>query len=78
MLGKPNKTYLSVDPRRGYPAGSDIRYECGLCGDTLPSMLDHSAACKCRNVIIDVDAGRIAVKDHSHFKAFVANAASER
>lgn len=64
------RNYLSLDFSRGYPAGSTIRYECGVCGDTLPSLPEHSVACTCRNVIVDVDAGRVAVKDASMFKAY--------
>lgn len=65
-----DRNYLDVDFSKGYPAGTDIRYECAVCGDTLPSMPKHSVACKCRNVIVDVDAGRVAVKDSSKFRAY--------
>lgn len=66
-----DRNYLNVDFSKGYPVGADIRYECGVCGGTLPSMPEHSVACKCRNVIVDVDAGRVAVKDGSKFRACV-------
>ncbi len=66
----PTKTYVSVDPARGYPAGANLSYECGVCGDVLPSMPPHAVACKCRNVIVDVDAGRVSVKDPTKFKIF--------
>ncbi|MHB8255490.1 MAG: hypothetical protein ACYDEV_17835 [Acidiferrobacter sp.] len=64
------KTYLAVDASNGYPAGEMIRYECLVCGDTLQSMPQHAIACKCRNVIVDVDAGRVAVKDSRKFIAY--------
>jgi hypothetical protein len=64
------RNYLVIDTAKGYPAGEAIRYECLICGVTLPSMPSHSVACKCRNVIIDVDAGRVAVKDLSKFKVY--------
>lgn len=66
-----DRNYLNFDFSKGYPAGTGIRYECGVCGSTLPSIPEHSVACKCRNVIVDVDAGRVAVKDNSKLKAYV-------
>ena len=66
-----HRNYLSCDFSKGYPAGASIRYECGVCGSTIPSMHEHSVACKCRNVIVDVDAGRVAVKDNGKLKAYV-------
>ena len=69
-----DRNYLNADFSKGYPAGENIRYECGVCGDTLPSKPEHSVACKCRNVIIDVDAGRVAVKDASQVRAYVVQA----
>ena len=66
------RKYIDFDARAGYPTGTQIRYECGVCGDVLPSMPAHAVACKCRNVIVDVDAGRVAVKDAGMLKAFIA------
>jgi hypothetical protein len=65
-----NRKYIKFDISRGYPAGSKIRYECGICGVTLASMPAHSAACKCRNIIVDAEAGRVAVKEPSKFLAY--------
>lgn len=65
------KQYLDAGLARGFPAGEAIRYECLLCGDTLPSIPKHPIACKCRNVIVDIDAGRVAVKDRESFRAYV-------
>lgn len=66
------RKYIDFDANAGYPAGPQIRYECGICGVVLASMPNHAVACKCRNIIVDVDAGRVAVKDGSKLKAFVA------
>lgn len=68
-----DRNYLVVDVSTGYPAGETIRYECLVCGDSVPSMPQHAVACKCRNVIVDVEAGRVAIKDSSKFKAYVAS-----
>lgn len=65
-----NRKYIEFNSVVGYPAGTRIRYECRICGDTVVSMPEHAAACKCRNIIIDSDAGRIAVKNSNEFKAY--------
>jgi hypothetical protein len=62
------KTYLAV--QGGYPAGPDIFYECGICGESVPSQPPDAEACSCRNIIVDADAGRVSVKDPSRFKAY--------
>jgi len=65
-----SKKYINFDPTKGYPVGLDVYFECCLCRGTLQSLPKHSVACKCRNIIVDVDAGRIAVKDIAQIKAF--------
>lgn len=67
------KRYLNMDSSKGFPAGDSIRYECLACGDTLLSIPPHAVACKCRNVIVDVDAGRVTVKDATKFRAYIAS-----
>jgi hypothetical protein len=61
---------IRFDSATGYPAGPAIRYRCALCGDVLPSLPERPTACSCRNVTLDVDAGRLSVKDHAAFEAF--------
>jgi hypothetical protein len=53
------------DPSRGNPVGPGIRYECEVCGTVLDSDASHALACKCYNLILDIDAGRISAKDAS-------------
>lgn len=64
------RSYFKQDYSSGYPAGEKIFYECTSCGDVIPSMPVHAMACKCRNVIVDSDAGRISVRDASAFRIF--------
>jgi hypothetical protein len=61
---------MEFDAARGYPAGPRIRYECAACGDVLESLPEHAVACKCRNVIVDSDAGRVSVKNAAQFSVF--------
>lgn len=65
---KPARTYYDYDPATGYPAGSDLYYECLKCGDVIPSKPPDSTACSCRNIMIDVDYGRLKIQDHSKAK----------
>jgi hypothetical protein len=64
------RIYQPFDPAFGYPAASHIFYECLRCGDISPSRPDRSIYCKCRNLAIDIDYGRVSVEDHSLFKIF--------
>jgi len=64
------KIFIDFNPKDGFPAKKGLFYECGVCGDDIPSLPDHSTACSCRNIIIDTDAGRISVKNESWIKLF--------
>jgi hypothetical protein len=59
-----------IYPSRGYPTGRDMFYECLRCGDILPSAPSDNVQCKCRNIMIDVDYGRIVVQAQQQFKIF--------
>ena len=65
-----NRTYLDVDFSKGFPVGRSIFYECKICGQSFSSRSLNSTPCKCGNFSIDVDAGRISVKDESKLKVF--------
>lgn len=62
---------LKVDVSKGFPAGESIHYRCLVCGEALPSMPQYAVACQCRNIIVDVDAGRVTVKDALRFEAYI-------
>lgn len=64
------KRYLNFNPKDGYPAAKNIFYECSRCGGVIPSMPDDSLCCSCRNVCIDIDAGRVSVKNDDDLKIF--------
>lgn len=66
------RQYISFDPKQGYPASPTTSYECTRCGATVPSIPgpQDPYECTCRNIRIDVDAGRVSVDDHGHMKAF--------
>ena len=57
--------YVEFDPKQGYPRGPDLSYECLRCHKIVPSMPQGNTWCDCYNLCIDVDAGRLAVKDDS-------------
>ena len=64
------RKYIEFDSRNGYPGGDRIYYECMKCRDYIPSIPDDNVCCQCRNICIDVDAGRVSIKDEKSFKVF--------
>jgi hypothetical protein len=64
------KTYVDFDPTDGFPAGGNLFYECLICGQVLPSLPSESDGCSCGNIRIDVDYGRISIKDHNRIRLF--------
>jgi len=71
---KANRRYVDFDPKRGYPAGASLYFECGRCGSVLKSLPEDSVVCSCGNIAIDVDYGRVSVKEHGEFKVFEVSA----
>ena len=67
---KQNREYHIFNPQKGYPTGRNLYYECMRCGEVIPSIPNDSIICKCRNIAIDVDYGRISIKDHSLIRLF--------
>ncbi len=67
---KPTKNYRSFDPLKGYPADDRLFYECLQCGDIIPSIPKDSCRCSCRNIMIDIDYGRISIQDNNQIKLF--------
>jgi hypothetical protein len=65
-----DRTYYSFNPQSGYPAGKDLYYECLRCGDVIHSLPIESMMCSCRNIAIDIEYGRVSIKDHSMVKTF--------
>lgn len=65
-----NRTYHSLNPSAGYPADKGLFYECLQCGELVPSLPDDSMSCKCCNMRIDVDYGRIVVKEPERVRLF--------
>lgn len=64
------RNYYSFDPTSGYPAGENFFYECLKCGEILPSLPKDSIMCSCKNIAIDVDYGRISIKNNNLVKLF--------
>lgn len=53
------------DPKKGYPVGPHRSYKCLICTEVLPSRPKNSMQCRCGNIHIDVDVGRMGARDHS-------------
>ena len=70
----PNsRQYLTFNPAVGYPAAKDLFYECLSCGDVIPSLPDDSTQCKCKNIMIDIDYGRIKIQNPALIKLFTTS-----
>lgn len=51
------------------PRDTDIFYRCRICDTLVPSIPKEVVWCKCRNILIDIDYFRLAVKDKTQFEA---------
>ena len=71
-INKKHYIRFDVTSASGYPTGKTIFYECTKCGDILPSLPKDCVSCTCRNIRIDIYAGRLVVEDHVFFKIFSA------
>ncbi len=73
MVENNEKDYIPFDNTlgKGYPTGKKLFYECVKCGDILPSLPKDCISCSCRNIRIDVFAGRLVVENHNFFKIFL-------
>jgi len=69
-LTTKKRSYVDFDQTIGYPGSKSLYFECGLCGDYIPSQPKESVSCKCMNILIDVDAGRVSVKKEKLIKVF--------
>ncbi len=47
----------------GYPVSENYYYLCNICNVKVFSNTKEFARCKCGNITIDIDAGRVSVKD---------------
>jgi hypothetical protein len=70
MNNRQKRIYLSFNPKKGYPAKSNLYYECLKCGYIMPSLPQDSGSCICKNITIDIHYGRIDIKDHSATRLF--------
>lgn len=55
-------------PANGYPANHDLFIECLNCGDLTPTLPNENIGCKCLNVFIDVESGRVSIKQEKKIR----------
>jgi hypothetical protein len=65
-----NREYRRFDPAESHPVEKNLFYECLACGNTVHSMSKKGSSCKCQNVMIDADSGRIKIRDNAKVKLF--------
>jgi plasmid stabilization system protein ParE len=67
-----SKEYLNQELTElgGRPMGDKLFYECTICGEAVPSMPKNNATCNCYNIMVDLDAGRLAIKSPANVRLF--------
>jgi len=68
------RRYFEVEEEKGYPAGPKIYYECTRCGTVLASKPKESISCICSNIIIDVEYGRLTIRNFGDVRFFIEDA----
>jgi len=64
------KKYLDFVPNGSLPPGKDKFLECLLCGETVPVYPEHNTRCMCQNIRVDMEYGRVAIRDWNAIKLF--------
>lgn len=67
------KKYLEIELNAGtsrLPSGKHVFYECKICGGEVASTPQYAEVCKCRNILIDPEAGRQAFNDITQVRVF--------
>jgi hypothetical protein len=67
---KAQRIYIEADFLKGFPTRYDWFYECSICGDVLPSLPVDNGGCSCGNIFIDIDSGRLAVREPDKIRLF--------
>jgi hypothetical protein len=67
-VGEVHVKVIPADFSKGYPTGAALFYECLDCGDFVPSFPDLPTGCQCNNIFMDVDAGRMSVKNNASIR----------
>lgn len=70
------KEYLSqaLTQHGTRPVGPELYYECTIRGEAVHSMPRDNATCKCFNIMVDLDAGRLTIKSHAYVRLFYMSA----
>jgi hypothetical protein len=59
---------IEVNDTSQAPKGADLYYRCKGCGSVLSSYPRDSCACECRNIVIDKDYHRLAIRQYDLFE----------
>ena len=65
-----HRNYVQLDKKAGFPVSKRLFIECMICGEAVKSLPEDSIACKCRNITIDTDAGRVDIEHREHVRFF--------
>lgn len=65
------RVYQAFDQAKQLPASKNLFYECCICGNVISSLSKKTVSCKCRNILVEGDSGRVEVRDPGKVKAFL-------
>ncbi len=69
-ISAPRKLPIAFDPKRSWPRKDGYYYECMICQDTISGMVPTYVRCRCRNLSIDPEAGRMGAREESKIRLF--------
>ena len=64
------KEYIDYELKDGYPASSELFYECTKCSEIVSSNPRMNTTCKCKNIVVDVSSARLIVESPECMKVF--------
>lgn len=67
---REHREYQDFDSAKPHPTGSNLFYECSVCGNVIPATLTKGVSCKCRNIVVDADSRRLEIRNPAKVKLF--------
>jgi len=64
------RKYINFDHSKECPSRENLYYECIKCADVIPSKPGKNMRCTCHNIMIDWDAGKLAILDYNLVRLF--------
>jgi hypothetical protein len=63
-----HRQYHDLDSAK--PVGSELFFECSVCGHVVPSTPKKGVGCKCHNIVVDGESRRLEIRDRTKVRLF--------